>query len=107
MKVVGISMEPVVRFTISPTIRKTQLEYAKLTLRNSVGIGQGESLLSDVGNHDDRRAPSEKLTDNGTSVCETFELVHSDGSVRVTVADLDILLSDTIKDIGSLGGNLE
>ncbi|KAI6776070.1 hypothetical protein HG530_000015 [Fusarium avenaceum] len=34
-------------------------------------------------------------------------LIHGDGSVGVTVADLDVLLSDTVKDIGSLGGNLE
>jgi hypothetical protein len=78
-----------------------------LTLGNGVVIGQGESLLGDIRNHDDRRAPSEELTDDSTGVCKRFELVHGNGSVRVTVADLDVLLSDTVKNIGSLGGNLE
>lgn len=81
--------------------------FVGLTLGNGVVIGQGESLLGDIGNHDDGRAPSEELTNNSAGVGKRFELVHGEGGVGVTVADLDVLLSDTVKDIGSLGGNLE
>src|SRR5689334_4269088 len=107
MKVVGINIEPVGGFESVSQRSKMQLEASQLTLGNGVVLGQGEGLLGDVGNHDDRRAPSEKLSDNSASVSKRFELIHGDRRVRVTVAGLDVLLSDTVEDIGSLGGNLE
>jgi len=106
MKVVGINMEPVGEQSVLRSTRQVHGVF-KLTLRNGVVVGQGESLLGDVRNHDDRRAPAEKLADNSAGVGKRFELVHGDRSVGVTVADLDVLLSDTVKNVGSLGGNLE
>lgn len=76
-------------------------------LGDSVRLGNGERLLDEVWNHQHRRAVAEELANNGAGVGERLELVHVEVGVGVTVADLEVLLADAVKDIGALGHDLE
>ena len=77
------------------------------TLGGCVFGGDGESLLSQVGNHDNRWAPSKKLTDNSTGISQRFELIHSELSVNVAITDPQVLLTNAIQNIWSLSVDLE
>lgn len=85
---------------------KTRLRI-RLTLGNSVGIGDGERLLDQVGNHEDWWAVSEEFSNGGTGVGQRLELIHVELSIDVAVADLEVFLPNAVKNIRSLGCNLE
>ena len=83
------------------------MEFGKLTLGNSIGIGDREWLLDLVGNHDDRRTISQKLANDGAGVGKRFELIIGELGSRVTVSNLHVLLADLVKNVRSLSGDLE
>lgn len=76
-------------------------------LGNGVCGCDRESLLDNIGNHQHRRAVAQEFTDNGTGIGHRLKLIHVDRGVNITVADLEILLTDAVEDIGALGHDLE
>lgn len=76
-------------------------------LGDGVILADGERLLDEVGDHEHRRAVAEELTNNGTGVGHGLELLHVERGVDITVADLEVLLTDTVEDIRALSHNLE
>lgn len=76
-------------------------------LGDGVGVGDGESLLDLVGNHQDGRAVSQKLSDDGASVSHRLEFVQGHSSVSITLAGLDVLLANSVQHLGALGHDLE
>ena len=76
-------------------------------LGDGVILSDGERLLDEVGDHEHRRAVAEKLTNNGAGVGHRLELRHVERGVDITVADLEVLLTDTVEDVGALSHSLE
>ena len=79
----------------------------QLTLGNCVRIGNGERLLHHVRHHKHGGAVAEKLANDGTGVGQRLELIHVELRMGIAIADLEVLLTDPVQNIGALSSNLE
>lgn len=76
-------------------------------LRDGVVVGHGESLLDEVGDHEDGRAMTENLASDGVGVGHLLEPLKGDGRLGVVSTNGGLLGAELGEDLGVVGKVLE
>lgn len=100
-------MEPCVEVSLIPRVKTGSSGLTEHTLGNSVLGSDRERLLDDIRDHEHGRTVAEQLADDSAGVSHGLKLVHVKLGLDIALTNLEVLLTNAVKNIGTLCHDLE